>query len=124
MDTAKEYQTFIYNLIANNGGTSIYHTEDLESPLTNEIKVTSNIGRAKTKTKFWLSESMENGTYGQPTTALFDVGQLRWNYGDLENKKHLLIFEYRKDRKLLKIYYFKDFYPRNPRRFTISFIKD
>lgn len=123
MQTATKYTVFNYDILAYSGGTSIYTTEEVETPLAKEIKVTPNLGRAKTKTKYWISEPNENGNYGQPTTALFDIGQIRWYYGDLESKKHFLIFEYRQDKKVLRIYYFKDFYPKNPRRFTINFIK-
>lgn len=122
-DTATNYRIHNYEFYATNGGTSIYLTGDLNSPLSKEIKVTHDIGRAKTKASYWISEPNENGIYGQPTTAMFDVGHIRWSYGDLGNKKHFLIFEYRQDKKVLRIYYFKDFYPKNPKRYTINFIK-
>lgn len=123
MKTATNYRVFNYELSASNGGTLIYNTQERETPFSNEIKLTPNIGRAKTKTKYWLSEILENGFYGQPTTGLFEIGQIRWNYGDIDDKKHFCIFEYRQDKKVLRIFYFKDFYPRNPKRFTIDFIK-
>ncbi len=123
METAPQYTIINYDLLANSGGAAIYINEEVELPLSKEIKVTADLGRAKTKTKYWVSEPDKNGNYGQPTTALFDIGQLRWYYGDLESKNHFLIFEYRQDKKVLRIYYFKDFYPKNSRRFTKNFIK-
>ena len=124
MKAAAQCTTHTYELIAKNGGTSIYRTEGDTAPLTTELKITADLGRAKTKTKYWISEPTENGIYGQPTTALLEVGQMRWSYGDLESKKHFCIFEHRQDKKVLRIYYFKEFYPRNPKRFTINFIKE
>jgi hypothetical protein len=100
MKTAPVYTTHTYKLIAKNGGTSIYRTEGDTAPLTTELKITIDLGRAKTKTKHWLTEHDENGNYGQPTTALLEVGQIRWSYGDLESKKHFCLFEYRQDKKV------------------------
>ncbi|WP_286812895.1 MULTISPECIES: hypothetical protein [unclassified Maribacter] len=123
MDIAIKYKVFDFYLLANNGGTTIYSAVEQETPLGKDIKVAQDLARARTKTKYWVSELDENGNYAQPTTAMFSVGQIRWFYGDTENQKNYLIFEYRQDKELLRVFYFKDFHPKNPKRFTINFIK-
>ncbi len=123
MDAATKYQVYTYSSIASNGGTRIFQSKESVSPLTPLIKVTPDIGRAKTKTKYWVSEKEFDGTYGQPSTGMFSTSQRRWFYGDLEDKKHLIVFEFRQDKEVLRTYYFENFYPKNPKRFVTKFIK-
>lgn len=112
-----------YTRLAVNGGTTILQTEDANSPLSDLIKVTQDMGKAKTKAKYWISEQDVKGGYHRPTTAMFSTSQVRWLYGDIDDKKHLMIFESREQGNVLRLYFFKDFYPKSPKRFVIKFIK-
>lgn len=112
----------IYDRKGINGGSMKFKYREGIRPVSDWIKITIDMGRSKAKgvTK-WLTEMDDRLENRQPTTGMFKTSQPRWTYGDLNNKKHFLIFELTQGGKTLNIYYFKDYYPRSPKNFTLEF---
>ncbi|MBO0331133.1 hypothetical protein [[Muricauda] lutisoli] len=112
----------VYDRKGINGGSMKFKYREGIRPVSDWIKITIDMGRSNAKgvTK-WLTEMDNLLENRQPTTGMFKTSQPRWTFGDLNNKKHLLIFELTQGGKILNIYYFKDYYPRSPKRFALEF---
>ncbi|WP_282142619.1 hypothetical protein [Cellulophaga baltica] len=116
------YKVQNYRLHASNGGVSFYESLNEINLVKEKVKITSNLGKAKSTPDFWLSHISEEVTNKQPVTGIFRTSFKRWYYGDQRRKKDLIIFEFRQDKQLLNIYLFKDFRPASPKAFVKKFI--
>ncbi|USD24068.1 hypothetical protein [Flagellimonas marinaquae] len=118
----KTFVQITYHRIALSGGTAIYSYDDGLTIFEPYLKTTRDTGKSKAKwVRHWLSESKDPYDYDQPTTGMFNSGEPRFMYGDLNQKKDLVIFELWEMGNVLKIYFFPKFYPKNARGFTKKF---
>lgn len=112
----------IYDRKAISGNVMIFKYRNGIRPLSPLIKIARDMGMSKAKgLRNWLSEIVDGEVFSNPTTGMFNTSEPRWMFGDLNYKQHLLIFELTDGGNILNVFYFKDYYPRNPKKFTLEF---
>ena len=81
-------------------------------PLSKQINIAVNRNFAKSRPDYWVktrkgktwSRNALTGLFKTPTPGIF--------YGDHDNKKHLLLFQFNRDASRVHVLYFKNFYTR------------
>lgn len=112
----------IYDRKAISGNVMKFRYRNGIRPLSPFVKIARDMGMSKAKgLRNWLTEINDQEEFTQPTTGMFNTSEPRWMYGDLNEKEHLLIFELTEGGNILNVFYFKDFYPKNPKKFTDQF---
>lgn len=114
----------IYDRKAISGNVMKFKYRSGISPLRTFVKITRDMGMSKAKgLRNWLTEIVDGEGRPRPITGLFNTSGPRWTYGDIDGKKHLVIFELTEGGNTLNVFYFKDFYPKNPKKFTEQFFR-
>jgi hypothetical protein len=116
MKTATNPVIQIYKEINVGKHTTVSHYELIETnfkPLLSKLLHISNDRKcAKSSPVYWLRERRGN-KWSPCLTGLFKTDSINIYKGDLEKKKHLIIFKFSEDNSLLTLYIFKNFYTRN-----------
>jgi len=81
--------------------------------LTNLIKISKDRGFAKSLPVYWLDTRTKNKWDDVSLTGLFKTSIMNLFKGDINKKKHLLLFKFSENANSLMIYCFKDFYTSN-----------
>ena len=80
-----------------------------EDILSEKLNISKNRNCAKSKPMYWLKK-WEKSKWSKWLTGLFPTDSINWYFGDLENKKHLVLFHFNKEGLGLTVYLFKNFY--------------
>lgn len=102
VDSGKSKGVRYYELIKVEGGIP---------QLTPKIQISKDRQCARSKPHYWLKIRLAT-KWSRTITGLFKtaINALTF-FGDIDNKRHLVIFEFAKDASSLKIHYHKDYYP-------------
>ncbi|MEP3838894.1 MAG: hypothetical protein ABJM36_14675 [Algibacter sp.] len=77
------------------------------------INISKNQHFAKSMPVYWFKERNGNKWQKFCTTGLFKSGLTNIFKGDKDHKKHLIVFKFSENAKILKAYFFKDFYTKD-----------
>ncbi|RMA56644.1 hypothetical protein BXY75_3347 [Ulvibacter antarcticus] len=80
--------------------------------LTELINISKDRNCAQSMPEYWLKIRNDN-KWSKCITGLFKTGINYIYKGDLQRKKHLILFKFSTDAKTLKVFVFKDFYTRD-----------
>ena len=84
-------------------------TENGNTQLSNLINISKNRDFAKSKPDYWLKIKKEKKFSGC-LTGLFKTGIKDTFKGDVDSKKHLVVFRFTDDASVLIIYYYENYY--------------
>ena len=93
-------------------GVKHYELEEVSkgtSLLSNQINLSVNRNFAKSSPEYWL-KIREGEKWSNCITGLFKTKEENIFKGDVERKKHLLIFRLSFDARTLTVYYFLDYH--------------
>lgn len=79
------------------------------SQLTEQINISKDRNCAQSKPDSWLRVRIGK-KWSRCITGIFKTGYKNIFKGDLQRKKHLIIFKFSEDAKILTAYVFKDYY--------------
>lgn len=79
------------------------------SLLSNAINISKDQNFSKAAPDYWLKTRLGN-KWGSCVTGLFKTGFKNIYKGDIDNKKHLVIFKFSEDGKVLTVFYFENYY--------------
>ncbi|WP_435134248.1 hypothetical protein [Formosa sp. A9] len=82
------------------------------SQLTNKLNLSKDQSFAKSSPDYWL-KVREGDKWSECLTGLFKIGKKNFYRGDIDKKKHLLLFEFSQGYSILTIYYFQNFYTKD-----------
>lgn len=103
--TAKKFQTVKHYELQEviNGPT----------PLTHQINISKNRAYAKSNPDYWVKIKDGPNWSKKALTGLFPTSTPGIYYGDHEDKRHLLLFQFSKGAYRVRVFYFRNFYTRN-----------
>jgi hypothetical protein len=77
--------------------------------LSNQIHVSVNRNYAQSIPEYWL-KIRESKKWSNCITGLFKTKEENLFYGDINKRKHLLLFRFSLNARTLTVYYFTDYY--------------
>lgn len=110
----KEPKIYIYKEY--NKGKKTVRTYELKEVvnvselLSTKLHLSVNRGFAKSSPLYWLKKREGNKWSKQIMTGLFKSKYYNIYYGDLDRKKHLIVFKFSEDFEQLTLFVFKDLY--------------
>lgn len=109
--------TYIYKEINIGRYTSVKHYELISesgttSDLSTHLNISENRNCAQSTPDYWLKKK-DGKKWSKYLTGLFKTSTKQVFRGDLQKKKHLLLFRFLDNGHTLKILYFKDYFTRD-----------
>ena len=107
--------THVFSEINEGKFKGVKHYELIEvkngtSKLTELINISKDRQCAQSIPDYWLKERNGKKWFKQWTTGLFKTGFRNIYKGDKDHKKHLIVFKFTDNAKILTAYYYKDYY--------------
>lgn len=109
--------THVFSEINEGKFKSVKHYELKEvkngtSQLSNQINISKNRNCAQSMPDYWLK--IRNGkNWSNWITGLFKTGVSNIYKGDKDRKKHLIVFKFSDNAKILTAYFFTDYYTKD-----------
>ena len=109
--------TYIFKEINIGRYTSVKHFELVScdgttNELSTHLNISENRNCAQSTPDYWLKKK-DGKKWSKCLTGLFKTSSKQTFRGDLQKKKHLLLFRFLDDGQTLKILFFKDYYTRD-----------
>jgi hypothetical protein len=94
---------------------SVKHYETTETTggktlLSETINISKDMGFAKSLPDYWLKERQGAKWASERTTGLFYTGVPMVYYGDINNRRHLVLFKFSNEARTLTIYQYSNYY--------------
>lgn len=90
--------------------------------LTNYLNISKNRNFANSMPEYWV-KIKEGKKWGKWITGLFKTRQRTILKGDINRKRHLVLFEFSNDARVLTVYYFQNFYVQDTTELLKHFTK-
>lgn len=106
--------TYIFQEININKYTSVKHYEFVSfngttNHLSNQLNISKNRKFAQSSPNYWL-KIRQDKKWSEWLTGLFKTTSSNIFRGDLQKKKHLLLFKFSKGAETLTVYYFENYF--------------
>ena len=117
MATQKTPITYIFKEINIGKYVSVKHYEletfnGTTNRLSNLLNISVNRNCAQSTPNYWLKKR-DGKKWSGCLTGLFKTSSKNIFRGDLDNKKHLLLFKFSDDTETLTVYYFENYFTRD-----------